>query len=100
MPDLRIVTPKVEPNRKKVRFSFEYLQREYPKFALTECSKDFFLAVFAELERYKTFSLDDFMRPSADDHRHGIYFPDTSEPDGFPGIDPSNDEDLWTDRLS
>ena len=30
------------------------------------------------------------------EHRHVLYFKDTTEPDGFVGIDPS-DEQLWTE---
>lgn len=92
----RIQRPTVRPNQKKIRFSFEYLQLDHFKFPIKKCSREYLEAFFRELLRYQTFSVDGFITPSPDDHRHHITFSETTEPDGFPTVDPSQEE-IWTD---
>jgi hypothetical protein len=92
-----IKTPAVPLDQRHLKFSLEYLQPHHPKFHITGCCDAFFAALINEVVRYQTFTVDAFTDASPADHRHFIYFPETKEPNGFQGIDPSRDEELWTD---
>jgi hypothetical protein len=51
----------------------------------------FFLELIIALHRYSTWPEEDFVNENNNEHRHRIWFPQTSEPEGFagaPGIDP------------
>jgi hypothetical protein len=98
MPKGKIKTPEVKPNQRKVRFSFECLQIDHPRFPIAECTREYYEALLREILRYQQYTVDQFSdipNPNPE-RRHPIYFVDTEEKDGFPGIDPSM-EDLWTD---
>ena len=92
---MTINKPIAKPNPKKVRFSFEYLQLDHPKFVPSECSKEYFCALFQEIARFQKWSMDIFMDGN-DEHRHPITFSETTEPDGFPAVDPG-EEDIWSE---
>ena len=92
-----IKAPAVPIDQRHLKFSLEYLQPHHPIFHIGNCCNEFFAALFNEIARYQTFTVDAFKVASPDDHRHFIYFPETREPDGFQDIDPSQDEELWTD---
>jgi hypothetical protein len=97
MANPKIQKPTVKPDQKKVRFSFEHLQPDHPKFLLTECNEAYLQALLREILRYQNCTVDQFMDMPNEDRRHPISFRDcTTEPLGFPDIDPS-EEDLWTD---
>jgi len=64
---------------------------------MSSCTKDYFEALFREIMRYQICTIDAFKSYPNDDHRHFIDFSKTAEPDGFSGIDPS-DENLWTEE--
>jgi hypothetical protein len=70
----------------------------HPRFPITECSAEFFIELFREIQRYQAFSVDQFKEPSLADHRHPIIWANTQEPQGFPNIDPTQDE-IWTDDV-
>ncbi len=50
-----------------------------------------------EIIRYQSCSIDNFREMRNDNKRHPIYFTETTEKDGFAGID-AYEEDLWTDE--
>ena len=92
-----ILAPAVPVDQRKIRFSFEYLQADHLKFQLADCDRSYFESLFREILRYQTYTLDQFKAPSPADRRHFIHFPNTTEPEWFPGIDPADDENLWTE---
>jgi|ERR1700679_2985197 hypothetical protein len=91
-----IKAPIIKPNPKRVRFCFDYLQPDHPRFPITECPREFFDALLRDIVRYKDWTMDTFMDMDNQEHRHRLYFKDTAEPNGFAEIDPS-DEELWTE---
>jgi len=93
----RVKPPAIPIDQRYLKFSLEYLRLGNPKFALGSCCAEFFAGLFREIVRYQRFTVDAFKEPSKADHRHYIYFPQTTEPDGFDGIDPNQDEEIWTD---
>jgi hypothetical protein len=93
----KIQAPAVPVDQRLIHFSFKYLDLQHHRFPLTTCSKDFFDSLFRAILRYQTFTVDAFTDINRDEHRHPIYFPSTREPDGFQTINPTQDEDLWTD---
>lgn len=93
-----IKTPQIPADRRGLHFSFQYLQMDHTRFPITECRVEFFIALFREIQRYQKFSVDQFKEPSPEEHRHPIIWSETHEPNGFPHIDPTQDE-TWTDDV-
>src|ERR1035437_11127102 len=93
----KIQTPAVRPDQRHLKFCLGYLQTDHPKFSLANCCDEFFSALFKEIVRYQTFTVDTFTEPCPKEHRHSIFFTATSETAGFQGIDPNQDEEIWTD---
>ena len=91
-----IQPPVIAADERRLRFSFQYLQPDHLRFPLSDCSKDYFEALFREIIRYQAFTVGAFKEISPEEHRHPLTFSDTHETQGFPNIDPSAD-DLWTD---
>ena len=54
------------------------------------------VALLREIKRHSGMTVERFCDEMVS-HRHQISWAETSETEGFPGIDPSEDEDLWTD---
>ena len=92
-----IKAPIIKPNPTRVRFCFDYLQPDHPRFPLSKCSEEFLSTLLRAIVDYRTWTFDQFMDMNNPDHRHRLNFKETAEPDGFSGIDP-NDENLWTEE--
>lgn len=95
-PKRSIGTPLIPADERGLEFSFRHLQIDYPRFTLSNCCTEFFIALFREIQRYKSYTADQFKEISQDDHRHPIIWEDTQMPAGYPDIDPSDDE-TWTE---
>jgi hypothetical protein len=93
----KIKSPAVPVNKRHLKFSLEYLQLNHPRFPISNCSKEFFVALFGEVARYQEFTVDAFTYSSPAERRHPIHFPGTHEPNGFQNVNPSQDNGLWTD---
>jgi hypothetical protein len=93
----KIQAPAVPVDQRHLKFSLEYIEPNHPRFSIANCTNEYFAALFKEIIRYQTFTVDAFRQQTPADHRHFIYFPDTREPNGFQNINPNQDEDLWTD---
>jgi hypothetical protein len=92
--------PQRPSNPRRLRFSFRYLQADHPKFDIKHCNSDYMAHLLRALQRYSSFTVDQFIEiDPSDQHRHPIHLSDSSEPRGFPSIDPDVDEDLWTDQV-
>jgi hypothetical protein len=96
MAKIELVRPERKPNLDKVRFSFEYFQPDHLRFPISACPKEYFDALFREILRYQTCLIDHFRDLKNEEKRHSTHFKDTVEKEGFPDIDPQ-DDDLWTD---
>ncbi len=92
-----IKPPALQHDDRPLLFSFKYFQSDHPKFRLSAYDAGFMAALLLEIQRYSQLTVGHFCAISGEDHRHPIYFPQTSEGDGFPGIEPAEDSHLWTD---
>lgn len=79
-------------DQKPLRFSFKHLDLSNPKFHSSKCSVEYFCALFATLQRFSAWTVDQFIDQYNKEHRHIIDFSETSEPDGFQNI-PAVDRD-------
>jgi hypothetical protein len=68
-------------------FSFKHLDCAHPKFALSKCSADYLIALLETIQKYSSWTVDDFKNQNNDEARHTLWFPDTTEPDGFLGLE-------------
>ncbi|HEY0309059.1 MAG TPA: hypothetical protein VGB94_12930 [Acidobacteriaceae bacterium] len=91
-----IKAPAVRVDQRHLTFSLQYLQLDHPKFRISDCPRDFFEAFFRDIDYFQKFTVDAFTWSTPLEHRHPIPFKETTEPNGFPSIDPADDE-LWTD---
>src|SRR5258708_7559861 len=96
-----IQPPQRPTNSKQLLFSFKYLQIDHPKFLLQNCGADYLHHLLRAVQRYSCFTVDQFMEcdEKTEPHRHPIFLNESTEPEGFPGIDPDVDQDLWTDQV-
>ena len=78
----------IPPEDEILGFSFRHLDLQHPKFHVGKCQMDYFAALLAKIQQYSTWSVGAFCDQNNQDHRHIIWFPDTTEPGGFPNIDP------------
>jgi hypothetical protein len=69
-----------------LKFSFKHLDLENEKFHWSKCSAEYFERLLKILQRLSTWKVEDFTDENNHDHRHRIYFPATSEPNGFQNI--------------
>lgn len=91
-----IGSPKIPPDNRRLCFSFRLVRKDNRKFDHSTCTDAFFRALFETIQRYSTFTLDQFKEYDHQEHRRQIIFEDTTEPKGFP-IDPAAGE-IWTDE--
>jgi hypothetical protein len=68
-------------------FSFRHLDLEHPKFSVAKCQADYLAAFLSKIQQYSNWPVGMFCDQNNQDHRHIIWFPDTTEPAGFPNID-------------
>jgi hypothetical protein len=91
----RIPEPhEVPTNQRIVRFSFKHLDSNNARFHCSNCTAEYFRKLLETLQRYSTWTVEQFTEQSHEDHRHTLYFPETSEPNGFQGI-PNADSDQF-----
>lgn len=96
-PPSRIPRPHPIADPSPVRFSFKYLDLESnAKFHFGRCEADFIEALFLELKRLSGGTVSDFCEYENDRHSHYIHFQETTEPNGFPGLDEQlESETFW-----
>lgn len=77
--------PTIDPS--PVRFSFKYLDLRSEKFAFRYCETDFLESLLEEFRRLSACTVSEFCEWDNERHSHAIAFAETTEPDGFPGLD-------------
>jgi len=89
------------PDPVNVKFSFKHLDLGNEKYSIKKCCVRFFTEMILSLNRYSSFTTEQFREQNNDDGRHCHYFPDTSEPNGFTTLDPETlgIEEAWQIRL-
>jgi hypothetical protein len=94
-----VVIPAVN---KHLRFSFRHLDLQHPKFPISNCCARYLSALMATMQEYSNWLVEDFCDQENNDHRHIIWFPDTSEPQGFASVDEEQlgYSDAWQFQLS
>ncbi len=81
----RIPKPHPTTNENPLVFSFKHLDLDSnTKFRLNLCTHEFLGALFKEVKR--PWTVDRFCEFDNERHSHFIYFEDTTEPNGFPGL--------------
>jgi hypothetical protein len=95
-----IKIPQPPTNPERLQFSFKYLQADHPKFLLENCSADYLQHLLRAIQRYSCYTVDQFMECDlkTEPHRHPLFLNESTEPYGFPGIDPDVDA-IWTDQV-
>jgi hypothetical protein len=88
------------PEPQNIKFSFKHLDQENEKYALSKCCATFYANLVLALVRNSKLTVEEFRAADHDEGRHPLYFPDTSEPEGFP-LDPETLglEEPWQIRL-
>lgn len=90
--------PQRPTDPRRLKFSLQYFQPDHPKFKLADCRESYLRHLVVAIQRYSSLAVDEFMQCVPDDpHRHQVPFAESTEPAGFPGIDPGGTE-LWTDE--
>jgi len=79
----KITVPAVPLDQRRLKFSLQYLEPDHLKFHIGNCTDAFLAALFREMIRYQTFTVDAFLTATPEEHRHPIYYPETKEPNGF-----------------
>ena len=94
-----IPEPQLPLETRRLRFSFRHLDLTNNKFRLADCSDDFLRQLLARVRDYSNWTVDDFIDQNNNEHRHVIWFPQTSEPHGFDGVGIDADQlayhDAW-----
>lgn len=73
-------------DEKPLRFSFKHIDLMNPKFLATDCCAEYFCKLLATLQRFSTWNVGQFVDQNHNDCRHIISFDQTTEPEGFQGI--------------
>jgi len=73
--------------KRRIKFSFQYLQETHSKFPLHGCTIEFLAHLLSTMKEYSTLTVEEFSTRDEEHHRHQIDFSVTTEPDGF-GVDP------------
>jgi hypothetical protein len=82
-----IPAPIIPPGTELLRFSFKHLDLQTPKFVANLCTEHF-LRKFLEVVRdLSSWTIEQFCDQNNNEHRHVIWFQDTTEPNGFLNID-------------
>ena len=82
----RIPAPQF-PASKALTFSFKYLETDSAKFPMLKCDQSFWTHFAETIKRYCSFTVDDFRDQNNNEKRHTIYWPETTEPEGFTCLD-------------
>jgi hypothetical protein len=84
----RIPPALLSPESDRVTFSLRHLDVDHPKFPLESPTHpaEFFKCLLLEIKRYEAYSVEQFKDYNNFDQRHSIYFPQTSEPNGFTNL--------------
>jgi len=82
-----IPEPRLTPEKSSVRFSFKHIDIEHDKFHFSKCQTEFFEKLICRFRIFSTWSIEQFTDQNNNERRHTIWFPDTSEPEGFTNID-------------
>lgn len=93
-----IPEPHIPISESPLKFSFKHLHLESEKFHWTLCTPDYFQKLFETLRLFSTWRVEQFTDENNNEHRHWIYFPDTSEPQGFQNI-PNVDSEQFGHEL-
>lgn len=78
-----IPLPQVPEGERPLKFSFKHLDTEHPKFHPKECSVEFHCALLDKVKEYSSWTVEAFCEANGNDRRHAIFFPDTTEKQGF-----------------
>lgn len=84
-----IPSPRPAPEQQPVRFSFKHLDLANPKFVqkCQDCPQGFFDGLLERLKTFSTWTVEAFTNQNNAERRHTIWFPDTTEPNGFSNVD-------------
>ena len=82
------------PPSPTLRFSFKHLDFNTEKFCVRNCDREFWYNLHCRIYGYSRWTVDQFRDQNQNnqnmEHRHTIYFPETSELGGFVNVDQEN----------
>ena len=81
----------IPTEQKPLLFSFKHLDLNNEKFHPSKCPQEFFNRLLERLQIFSTWTVELFTNQNNTEHRHIIWFDQTTEPQGFqnvPNIDP------------
>jgi len=83
----RIPTPILPPATETLKFSFRHLDTHTEKFLVSNCDAEFLRQFVNTIRELSSWTVEQFTNHHNNEHRHIIWFPDTTEPEGFPNLD-------------
>ena len=82
-----IPAPVIVPETALLRFSFKHLDLQTPKFGIALCSEAFLRKLLEVVRDRSSWTIEQFCDQNNNEHRHVIWFRDTTEAEGFSNID-------------
>jgi hypothetical protein len=82
-----IPAPILPPAREILKFSFRHLDTYTEKFTVSHCDGEFLRQLLHTIRELSSWTVEQFCDQNNNERRHVIWFPDTTEPDGFPNLD-------------
>jgi hypothetical protein len=76
----------IPAEQKPLLFSFKHLDLDKEKFNFSKCHIEFLESLLKCLRIFSTWPVETFSDENNNEHRHKIWFNDTTEPDGFLNI--------------
>lgn len=83
----QIPAPILPPATETLKFSFRHLDSHAEKFLVSNCNAAFLQQLVHTIRELSSWTIEQFCDQNNHEHRHVIWFPGTSEPEGFPNLD-------------
>jgi hypothetical protein len=97
-----IPVPVIQPATELLRFSFKHIDLTTAKFLTENCDVEFFRELLVAVRDLSSWTIERFCDQNNNEHRHVIWFPQTTEPDGFRSVeaDQLQYHECWQFQLS
>jgi hypothetical protein len=83
LPSRTVPIVEIPARTEHLKFSFRHLQLDHPKFLPTACTESFYRTLLARIRDFSSWRVEDFCDENNNEHSHKIWWPQTTEPDGF-----------------
>lgn len=98
----KIPAPILQPATETLKFSFKHLDLSTDKFLVSRCDEHFLRQLLQTIQDFSLWTIEQFCDQNNNEHRHVIWFPDTTEPGGFINVEPEQlaYHESWQFQLS